>query len=111
MLFYVQMRWNHEGRLTFDELWDLETIETRTAKETIDSGMVKGIYKVAAQKRVIAIVDVESIEELDRTAMGRLPMREYLDFEVVWPLRDYMGFAEDVKRHYKDEVPAGSGGR
>ena len=35
-------------------------------------------------------------EELDRTALGRLPMREYLEFEVVWPLRDYLGFAEDT---------------
>jgi muconolactone D-isomerase len=102
MLFYVQMRWNIDGRLSFDELWDLEAKEAETAKQTIESGMVQGIYKVAAQKRVIAIVDVESIEELDRTAMGRLPMREYLEFEHVWPLRDYIGFAEDVKRHYKD---------
>lgn len=101
MLFYVQMRWVHEGRLTLDELWEVEEKETEHAQETIDSGMVKAIYKVAAQKRVIAIVDVESIEELDRTAMGRLPMREYLEFEVVWPLRDYIGFAEDVKKRYK----------
>ncbi len=80
MLFYVQMRWVHEGRLTLDELWEVEEKETEHAQETIDSGLVKAIYKVAAQKRVIAIVDVESIEELDRTAMGRLPMREYLEF-------------------------------
>lgn len=101
MLFYVQMRWNFEGRLSLDELWDLETQETEQAKQTIESGLVVGIYKVAAQRRVIAIVNVDSIEELDRTAMGRLPMREYLDFEVVWPLRDYLGFAEDVKSHYR----------
>jgi muconolactone delta-isomerase len=101
MLFYVQMRWKIEGRLTFDELWELEAQEAETAKETIESGMVVGIWKVAAQQRVIAVVDVPSIEELDRTAMGRLPMREYLEFEVVWPLRDYLGFAEDVKKHYQ----------
>ena len=101
MLFYVQMRWNHEGRLTLDELWDIEAEEVKTAKQTIESGLVVGIWKVAAQKRVIAVVDVESIEELDRTALGRLPMREYLEFEEVWPLRDYMGFAEDVEARYK----------
>jgi muconolactone delta-isomerase len=101
MLFYVQMRWNIEGRLTFDELWDLETQEVEHAQQTIESGMVVGLYKVAAQKRVIGIINAESIEELDRTAMGRLPMREYLEFEVVWPLRDYLGFAEDVRAHYR----------
>jgi muconolactone delta-isomerase len=101
MLFYVQMRWNHEGRISLEDLWDVEAAEAEHAQETIDSGMVKGIWKVAAQKRVIAVVDVPSAEELDRTALGRLPMREYLEFEVVWPLRDYLGFAEDVKKHYK----------
>jgi muconolactone delta-isomerase len=60
-----------------------------------------GIWKVAAQKRVIAIIDSPDAEELDRTALGRLPMREYLEFEVVWPLRDYLGFAEDVKKRYQ----------
>ncbi|HLO87956.1 MAG TPA: muconolactone Delta-isomerase family protein [Nostocaceae cyanobacterium] len=102
MLFYIQMRWNIEGRLNFDELWDLEMQEIENSQNLDQSGTVKAqLYKVAAQKRVIGIIDVESIDELDRTAMGRLPMREYLEFEVVWPLRDYLSFAEDVKVHYR----------
>lgn len=100
MLFYVQMRWNIEGRLSLDELWNLEAQEIEYARQTVDSGMVRGIYKVAAQRRVIAILDVPSIEDLDRTALGRLPMREYLEFEQIWALRDYNGFAEDVRAHY-----------
>lgn len=101
MLFYVQMKWNHEGRISLDELWDIEAEEAEHAQETVESGMCVGIWKVAAQKRVIAVVDVENTEELDRTALGRLPMREYLEFEVVWPLRDYVGFAADVRKHYQ----------
>ncbi|WP_433271221.1 muconolactone Delta-isomerase family protein [Actinosynnema sp. CS-041913] len=101
MLFYVQMRWNHEGRASLDELWDVQADEVEAALATVDSGMTVGIWKVAAQKRIIAVVDVPSIEELDRTALGRLPMREYLEFEVVWPLRDYAGFGEDVRQHYR----------
>lgn len=101
MLFYVQMRWNYEGRISLDELWDIEAKETVHAADTIQSGMVKGIWKVAAQKRVIAIVEVPDAAELDRTALGRLPMRDYLEFEVVWALRDYAGFAEDVKKHFQ----------
>ncbi|MDQ3096381.1 MAG: muconolactone Delta-isomerase family protein [Actinomycetota bacterium] len=101
MLFYVQMKWNHEGRISLEELWDIEAAEAEHAQETVESGMCVGIWKVAAQKRVIAVVDVEDTDELDRTALGRLPMREYLEFEVVWPLRDYLGFAEDVRKHYK----------
>ena len=102
MLFYVQMRWNIEGKLNFDELWDLETKEIENAQALDQSGKARAqLYKVAAQKRVIGSVDVDSIDELDRTAMGRLPMREYLEFEVVWPLRDYESFSKDVKAHYR----------
>ncbi|WP_327067511.1 muconolactone Delta-isomerase family protein [Kitasatospora sp. NBC_01250] len=101
MLFYVQMKWRHEGRLTLDELWELEQEEAERAVETINSGFCVGIWKVAAQKRVIAIIESPDAEELDRTALGRLPMREYLEFEEVWPLRDYLGFAEDVKKRYQ----------
>lgn len=101
MLFYVQMKWNHEGRITLDELWDIEAEEALHAQQTVDSGFVVGIWKVAAQKRVIAILESPDAEELDRTALGRLPMREYLEFEAVWPLRDYLGFAEDVRARYK----------
>lgn len=103
MLFYIQMRWNIEGRLDFDELWDLLWEEIQNSRALVESGVLKSqLYKVAAQKRVIGIIEVESIDNLDRVAMGGLPMREYLEFEVVWPLRDYTGsFAEDVERHYQ----------
>lgn len=101
MLFYVQMKWVHEGRITLDQLWDVEAEEADHAQETLDSGFCVGIWKVAAQKRIIAIIDSADAEELDRTALGRLPMREYLEFEHVWPLRDYMGFAQDVRKHYQ----------
>ena len=96
MLFYVQMRWNYQGRISQEELWKLEAEETKHAQEGIDAGIVKGIYKVASQHRVIAIVDVESAEDLDRNSMFGLPMREYLEFEKVWALRDYQGFAQDL---------------
>lgn len=100
MLFYLQMKWNFEGRLTQDQLWALEEVETIHAKETIDNGIVKGIWKVAGQRRVLCIAELPSAEELDRALMGRLPMHEYLEFEAIWPLRDYEGFAEDVKKRY-----------
>ncbi len=101
MLFYVEMKWNHQGRITLDELWEIEQEEAEHARETVESGFCVGIWKVAAQKKVIAIIDSPDAEELDRTALGRLPMREYLEFEQVLPLRDYLGFAEDVKNRYK----------
>jgi len=77
MIFYMQMRWNIEGRLTLDEVWDLEIEESKAAKDGFN---ILHMYKVAGQRRVIAIVETESAENLDRVILGRLPMREVLEF-------------------------------
>jgi muconolactone D-isomerase len=100
VLFYVQMRWKIEPPMTLDQFWELEKQEIEVALQTIREGKVRGLYKVAAQPRLIAILEMDSIDELDRTAMGRLPLRNLLDFEVVWPLRDYESFAVDVRENY-----------
>jgi muconolactone delta-isomerase len=98
MLFYVQMKWNFRDK-NIDDLFRIEEAETRHAQETVDSGMVVGIWKVASQHRVIAIVDVESAEDLDANSMFRLPMRNYLEFEAVWPLSDYGKFTQQLQQH------------
>ncbi|MFD2184157.1 ankyrin repeat domain-containing protein [Rhodoplanes azumiensis] len=99
MLFYVQMRWNYQGRISQDQLWDLESLEGTHGVEGIRGGFVQ-LYKVVSQHRIIAIVNAASLEDLDRNSMGWLPMREYLDFEVVWALRDYEGFLADVRAKF-----------
>lgn len=96
MLFYVQMKWNYQGRISQDQLWDLEAREGEHGVEGIRAGFVQ-LYKVVSQHRIIAIVNAESLDDLDRNSMGWLPMREYLEFEQVWALRDYEGFLADVK--------------
>jgi muconolactone D-isomerase len=102
MLFYLQMKWNIEGRLSFDEVWDLEVRESVSAHGAFT---VVGIYKVAGQKRVIAIIEMDSADELDRVIMGGLPLREYLEFEAIWPLRTFDGFIEDCKTHFGAIAP------
>ncbi|MBI5521292.1 MAG: nuclear transport factor 2 family protein [Desulfarculus sp.] len=105
MLFYVQMKWNYQGRISQDQLWDLELLEGEHGLEGLNSGLVKGLYKVVSQHRVIAIVEVATLEDLDRNSMGWLPMREYLEFEQVWALRDYPGFIEDVRNKFPIPPP------
>jgi ketosteroid isomerase-like protein len=102
MLFYVQMRWNYQGRISQDELWQLEEQEGVHGIEGIRAGFVQ-LYKVVSQHRIIAIVQSDSLEDLDRNSMGWLPMREYLEFEAVWPLREYEGFIEDVRGRFPRE--------
>jgi len=97
MLFYMQMRWNIENRITLEDVWDMEVREGPAASEQFK---IVAMYKVAGQKRVLAIVDMESAEALDRAILGHLPMREYLEFEAIWPLRTFEGFLEDCRTHY-----------
>ncbi|MFY9734414.1 MAG: nuclear transport factor 2 family protein [Rhodoplanes sp.] len=99
MLFYVQMRWNYQGRISQDQLWDLEALEGVHGVEGIRAGFVQ-LYKVVSQHRIIAIVNADTLENLDRNSMGWLPMREFLEFEQVWALRAYEGFLEDVKAKF-----------
>jgi hypothetical protein len=91
------MRWNIEGRLTFKQVWDLEIQESDAAKSGFK---ILGMYKVAGQRRVIAIVDVASADEMDRTIMGRLPLGEFLEFEAIWPVRPFESFLGDCRTHF-----------
>ena len=98
MIFFLQMRWNIEGRLSFKEVWDLEVEEIEAAQSGFK---ILGMYKVAGQKRVLAVVDIPSADDLDRTIMGRLPLREYLEFEAIWPLRPFEDFIDDCRTHFE----------
>ena len=97
MLFYMQMRWNIEGRISFEEVWDLEIEESKAAQAGFK---VVEMYKVAGQRRVIALVDAPSADELDRTIMGKLPLREFLEFEAIWPVRPFENFLGDCRTHF-----------
>lgn len=94
MFFYCSMRWDLKG-MSFEDLWKQEGEEAKAAIQTIESGMVQHLYKVAAEQYVIVIGNLPNAEELDRTAMGRLPMHEYLVFEEVLSLQE--GFTIDVQ--------------
>ena len=97
MIFFLQMRWNIENRLRFKEVWDLVIDESEAAQTGFK---ILGMYKKAGQKRVIAIVDIPSADDLDRTIMGRLPLCEHLEFEAIWALRSFEDFIEDCRTHF-----------
>jgi muconolactone D-isomerase len=94
VLIYMQMLWKIEGRLSFDQVWKMEVEEAMAAQGNFK---VIGMYKVAGQRRVLAIVEIDSADELDRIIMGKLRLREYLEFEAIWPLRTLEAFIEDCK--------------
>lgn len=100
MLFFVKVRVDHT-RISEDELWDLWEQEAEAALGAKAAGRIVSLYKVVGQRRVVMVVDVESHDELDRLAMGAMPMRHIFECEEVLPVRDYGSFAEDVKHRWK----------
>lgn len=102
MLIYMQMLWKIEGRLSFDQVWKMEVDEAVAAQGHFK---VISMYKVAGQRRVLAIVEIDSADELDRIIMGKLPLREYLEFEAIWPLRTFEAFVEDCKTGFTSSKP------
>jgi hypothetical protein len=95
-LYLVTFAWKPEQRI-LDHLWN----GMCGALRNTTSGKVLGLYRVAAQQRAMAIIDVP-----DANALNRFSLMAELQspaVETVWLLGDYIGFAEDVQKHYRFE--------
>jgi muconolactone delta-isomerase len=100
MLYFIKVRVDHGG-MTEDELWDIWEKETEAAMGAKEAGKVVSLYKVAGQRRVVGILDLDSHDELDQIALGGLPMKHVLEWEEILPVRAYEDFAKDVKRRWQ----------
>jgi hypothetical protein len=63
------MLWRIEGRLSFDQVWKMEVEEAMAAQGNCK---IIGMYKVAGQRRVLAIIEIDPADDLDRIIMGKL---------------------------------------
>jgi muconolactone delta-isomerase len=99
MLFFVDIYVDPKD-LTIDELWDLWAKEAQAAGSG-PKGFMVGLYKVVAQRRVLAIIDAESHDQIDRMIMAGLPMSHHLEISEITPIRDYADFAKDVINRWK----------
>ncbi|MCH9723133.1 MAG: muconolactone Delta-isomerase family protein [Actinomycetia bacterium] len=99
MLFFAKVKVDHT-RIDEDELWDLWEKEAESALAAKSHGKIRALYKVAGQRRVVMILDVDSHDDIDRLALGVMPMRHIMEIEEMLPLRDYESFAEDVKARW-----------
>lgn len=100
MLVYVDIRVNPKD-MSFDELWDAWEEETKAALRAKEAGKLVAAYKVSGQRRVLAILDVDSHDELDRILMAGLPLAHKLEIAEVLPVREYESFAEDVRSRWQ----------
>ena len=100
MLFFVKVRVEPK-ELSLGQLWDIWEEENVASLKAKAAGKIVALYKVSGQRRVLAIVNVESHDELDRIFMAGLPMAHYLEFEEILAVREYEAFAADIKRRWK----------
>jgi len=87
--------------LSLDELWDLWEKEADAAAGAKEAGLLVSVYKVVGQRRVVAIMNAESHDQLDQIIMAGLPMSDYLVIKEITPIRDYADFTADLKRRWK----------
>ena len=100
MLFLLDIRVELKD-MSFDELWDLWEKETEVEAEAKAAGKIVDLWKVVGQRRIVAVVDVDSHDELDQILMAALPMAHNLEFDQVLPLRTYESFASDVRKRWQ----------
>jgi len=100
MLFFFKVRVEPK-EMSLDELWDIWEKEAEAGLSAKEAGKIVALYKMAGQRRVVGILDVESHDELDQILMNALPMAHYIEVEEIAPVRPYEAFAEDVKKRWK----------
>jgi muconolactone delta-isomerase len=66
----------------------------------VEAAKIVAIYKVSGQRRVLAVLDVESTDELDQIIMAGLPIAHNLEIAEILPVREYAAFAEDVRQRW-----------
>jgi len=54
----------------------------------VEAGKIVGIYKVSGQRRVLAVADVDSPDELVQIIIGQLPIARNLEIAEVFPVRE-----------------------
>ena len=82
------------------DLWEKET---EAALGAMEAGVLVTAFKVVGQRRVLALLEIDSHDALDRIAMGGLPIAHHLEFKEVAPVREYKSFAEDVRARWKSQ--------
>ena len=99
MLFQVDFKVEYSADMTQSDLFDIWSIETDAALNAKKAGVVIDLWKVVGERKVIAIIDVASMELLDQILID-LPIMQKMGQHVqanVKAIRTYEGFADDIK--------------
>jgi muconolactone delta-isomerase len=99
MLFLLDFRVEYPANMSQRDLFAIWAKEADAALAAKAEGAVVGLWKCAGTRRVIAIIEADSHDTLDRVLMDLPIMSEHgqhVRVEIV-PLRRYEDFADDVR--------------
>jgi muconolactone D-isomerase len=99
MLFHLDFHVDYPDGMQQQELFAIWAREAEAALGAKEAGIVVDLWKCVGQRRVVAIVDVESHDMLDQISLDLPIMKEHgqhVHIEVT-ALRRYEDFAADVK--------------
>ncbi|MGK7892976.1 MAG: muconolactone Delta-isomerase [Xenococcus sp. (in: cyanobacteria)] len=99
MLYHLDFQVEYAATMSQQDLFNIWSEEADAALGAKAAGVVVDLWKCVGTRRVIAIVNVDSPDELDRILFN-LPIMKRMGQHVqvqVTPLRRYEDFAADVK--------------
>jgi muconolactone D-isomerase len=99
MLFFLDFRVEYPGSMTQREMFALWSKEADAALSAKKAGAVVDLWKCVGDRRVLAVVNVDSHDTLDQVLMDLPIMKEHGQFVQidVTPIRRYEDFAADIR--------------
>ena len=98
--FMVKFTVRQPDTVSNKDLFEIWKREATAAMGAVEAGAVTGLWKVAGQRVVLAIIELPSAEDLDRALAGLPIIREMgggVRTEAL-PIYDYRTFADDLNQ-------------
>jgi len=99
MLFIIRFDVHQPVDMSAKELATIWNEEAKAALGAVESGVVKGLWKVSGQRTVFALVEFESHRQVDQV-LASLPIIDQMGGSVdteAMAVYEYSEFAEDLK--------------
>ena len=99
MLFLLEFNVEYPATMSQKELFQMWAREADAALGAKEAGAVVDLWKCVGQRRVVAVVNIDSHDTLDQILLDLPIMQEHGQHVHinVTPLRRYEDFASDVK--------------
>jgi muconolactone D-isomerase len=100
MLYLLDFHIEYPATMTQKDLFAIWTREAEAALGAKKAGVVIDLWKCVGSRRVVAVVNVDSLDTLDQILFDLPIMKEHgqhVQIDVT-PLRRYEDFAADVKK-------------